>query len=183
MVELIEAGLKTGHAVDGEWRVIWPDGSVHWITGHWQVLMDESGEPLRVVGVNIDATERKRTEEALLELNSALEAQTALLQSREELLKIFVKNVPVGVAMFDRDMRYLQVSDRWCADYSVDSSQILGRSHYEVFPDTPERWKEAHRRGLDGETLRADADRWDRENRAPLWVRWEIRPWRTPTGS
>jgi len=182
LVELIDAGLKTGHAVDGEWRVIWPDGSVHWITGHWQVLMDESGESLRVVGVNIDATERKRAEEALLELNSVLEAQTALLQSREELLKIFVKNVPAGVAMFDRDMRYLQVSDRWCADYSVDSSQILRRSHYEVFPDTPERWKEAHRRGLDGETLRADDDRWDRENRAPMWVRWEIRPWRTPSG-
>jgi len=182
LVELIDAGLKTGHAVDGEWRVIWPDGSVHWITGHWQVLMDESGESLRVVGVNIDATERKRAEEALLELNSVLEAQTALLQSREELLKIFVKNVPAGVAMFDRDMRYLQVSDRWCADYSVDSSQILRRSHYEVFPDTPERWKEAHRRGLDGETLRADDDRWDRENRAPMWVRWEIRPLRTPSG-
>jgi len=182
LVELIAAGLKTGHAVDGEWRVIWPDGSIHWIAGCWQVLMDESGEPLRVVGVNIDATERKRAEEALLELNSVLEAQTALLQSREELLKIFVKNVPAGVAMFDRDMRYLQVSDRWCADYSVDSSQILRRSHYEVFPDTPERWKEAHRRGLDGETLRADDDRWDRENRAPMWVRWEIRPWRTPSG-
>ena len=80
--------------------------------------MDESGEPSRVVGVNIDVTERKRAEEALLEVNRNLEAQAALLQSREELLKIFVKNVPAGVAMLDRDMRYLQVSDRWCADYS-----------------------------------------------------------------
>ena len=94
----------------------------------------------------MDVTERKRTEEALLEVNRTLEAQAALLQSREELLKIFVKNVPAGVAMLDRDMRYLQVSDRWCADYSVDSSQVLGRSHYELFPDIPPRWKEMHRR-------------------------------------
>ena len=83
--------------------------------------------------------------------------------------------------MLDRDMRYLQVSDRWCADYSANSSQILGRSHYEVFPDIPERWKAVHCRALDGETLRADEDRWDREGRT-TWVRWEVRPWKTPDG-
>jgi len=128
-----------------------------------------------------DITDRKRAEEELLEMNRALEAHSSLLQSREDLLKIFVKNVPVGVAMFDRDMRYLQVSDRWCADYSVDSSQVLGRSHYELFPDIPPRWKEMHRRGLDGETLRADEDRWDREG-GTAWLRWEIRPWKTHNG-
>src|SRR5438552_12388844 len=125
--------------------------------------MDESGEASRVVGVNINVTERKLAEERLLELNRSLEAQAALLQSREELLKIFVKNVPAGVAMFDRDMRYLQVSDRWCADYSVDRSQVVGRSHYELFPDVPQSWKDLHRRALEGETLRADEDPWNRE--------------------
>ena len=163
VIELVDAAMKSGQPTKGEWRVVWADGSVHWIAGRWQVFMDASGEPSKMIGVNIDVTERKRTEEALLEVNRTLEAQAALLQSREELLKIFVKNVPAGVAMLDRDMRYLQVSDRWCADYSVDSSQILGRSHYELFPDIPQRWKEMHRRALEGETLRADEDRWDRE--------------------
>src|SRR5947207_9770852 len=106
--------------------------------------MNESYDPFRVVCVNIDVTGRKRTEEALLEVNRNLEAQAAVLQSREELLKIFVKNVPAGLAMLDRDMRYIQVSDRFCADYSVTSSQVLGRSHYELFPDIPQRWKEMH---------------------------------------
>jgi PAS domain S-box-containing protein len=128
-------------------------------------------------------TERKRTQDALLYMNRTLEAQTALLRSREDLLKIFVKSVPAGVAMLDRDMRYLQVSDRWCADYSVDSSQLLGRSHYELFPDVPQRWKEMHRRVLDGETFRAQEDRWDREDGTTLWVRWEVRPWETPSGT
>jgi PAS domain S-box-containing protein len=129
-----------------------------------------------------DITDRKRAEEALLEMNRALEAQSSLLQSREELLKIFVKNVPAGVAMLDRDMRYLQVSDRWCADYSVDSSEILGRSHYDLLPDMPEHWREVHRRSLEGETLRADDERWDRKGGTTVWVRWEIRPWRTSSG-
>jgi PAS domain S-box-containing protein len=106
----------------------------------------------------------------------ALEKRTTELQAREELLKIFVKNVPVGVAMLDREMRYLQVSDRWSADYGVDASQILGRSHYETLADMPDRWKEIHRRALDGETLRADEDRWDRKS-GTTWVRWEVRPW------
>lgn len=123
-----------------------------------------------------DVTERKQAEEALLKVNRALEAQAAALQSREDLLNIFVKNVPAGVAMFDRHMRYLQVSDRWCADYIIDSSQVLGRSHYEVFPDVPERWKQIHCRALKGETLRASEDRWDRQG-GIAWVRWEVRPW------
>jgi len=182
VMELVDCALKTGQPTTGEWRVLWPDGSIHWITGRWQVFMNESGEPFRVVGANMDVTGRKRAEEALLEVNRNLEAQAALLQSREELLKVFVKSVPAGVAMLDRDMRYLQVSDRWCADYSVDSSQVLGRSHYELFPDIPQSWKEMHRRALEGETLRADEDRWDREGGTTTWVRWEIHPWRTPSG-
>jgi PAS domain S-box-containing protein len=181
VMELVDCALKTGQQARGEWRVRWPDGSIHWIAGSWQVFMDKSGEPLRVAGASMDVTRLKRTEEALLEVNRTLEVQGALLQSREELLKIFVKNVPPGVAMLDRDMRYLQVSDRWCADFSQDSSKVPGRSHYEMFPDIPDRWKQIHRRALAGETLRAEEDRWDREGGA-TWLRWEIRPWQNLDG-
>ena len=131
-----------------------PDGSLVWLEKRARAFFDEQGKLLRMIGMVADITERKRTEEALLEVNQTLRAQTGLLQSREELLKIFVKSVPVGVAMLDREMRYLQVSDRWCADYSVDSSEVLGRSHYDLFPDIPPLWKEMHSRALGGETLR-----------------------------
>ena len=181
VIKLVDAAMKSGQPTKGEWRVVWADGSVHWIAGRWQVFTDASGEPSKMIGVNVDVTERKLAEEARLEVNRALEAQAALLQSREELLKIFVKHVPAAVAMLDRDMRYLQVSDRWCVDFSLDSSQLLGRSHYEIFPDIPDRWKQLHRRALAGETLRADEDRWDREG-GTTWLRWEIRPWQNLDG-
>jgi len=163
------------------YRMLRPDGSVVWLEKRARAFFDEQGKLQRMIGMVADITERKRTEEALCEVNRTLEAQTGLLKSREELLKIFVKNVPAGVAMLDHEMRYLQVSERWCADYSVDSSQVLGRSHYDLFPDTPPRWKEMHRRALAGETFRADEDRWEREG-GTTWVRWEILPWKTPMG-
>lgn len=149
-----------------------------WTSATYTPTLDANGTASGWVAVVLDITERKRAEQKLHQMNRALEAQRTVLQTREELLKIFVKYVPAGVAMLDRDMRYLQVSDRWCADYGVDSSQVVGRSHYELFPDIPDRWKEVHGRCLAGETVRADEDRWDRES-GTKWIRWEIRPWRS----
>jgi PAS domain-containing protein len=103
-------------------------------------------------------------------LASDVDLANEALRASEELLKVFVKNVPAAVAMLDRDMRYLQVSDRWCSDYLPGRAQVLGRSHYEIFPDVPDRWKEVHRRALQGETLRADEDRWDGQN-GTHWAR------------
>jgi len=74
--DLVNQSLTTGVPAQAEWRVVWPDATVHWVAGRWRVLMNEAGEPLRMVGVNIDVTDRKRTEEALSEVNRKLiEAQ------------------------------------------------------------------------------------------------------------
>ncbi len=48
---------------EGEWRVIWPDGSVHWLLGRAWLFKDEAGNSERLVGANIDITDRKRSEE------------------------------------------------------------------------------------------------------------------------
>jgi PAS domain S-box-containing protein len=112
VAKLIEGSFLTGKPTGGEWRIVWPDASVHWIASRWQVFKNENGESVRMLGVNIDATERKLAEQAVVQAKCTLEKQASILQSREELLKIFVKNVPAGVAMLDREMRYLQVSDR-----------------------------------------------------------------------
>jgi two-component system, cell cycle sensor histidine kinase and response regulator CckA len=62
-VRRVEQSLETG-AFEGEWRVIRPDGAVRWLFGRGWAFRDESGRPLRLIGVNIDITERKQAEEA-----------------------------------------------------------------------------------------------------------------------
>jgi PAS domain S-box-containing protein len=65
IVALTREMVRTGQPAEEEWRAVWPDGSVHWIAGRAQVFMDESGKPSRMLGVNIDVTERKQAEAAL----------------------------------------------------------------------------------------------------------------------
>ncbi len=50
-----------------EFRVVWPDGSIHWLYGKGQVLRDSQGKPVRMVGVNMDISERKHAEAAVRE--------------------------------------------------------------------------------------------------------------------
>ena len=145
-------------------------------------IKDSSGGTVGISGIARDITERKLAEESMRQMNHALEEKTALLQSREELLRVFVKSVPAAVAMLDRDLRYLQVSDRWCSDNGVEASELLGRLRYEVGPEMPERWKEVNRRALDGETLRVDEDRWESDG-ITRWARWEVRPWTNTDGT
>jgi PAS domain S-box-containing protein len=66
-LRLVELSIKTGQPVEGEWRVTWPDGSVHWLMGRFQVFKDDKGMPLHMTGVNLDITKRKWAEEALRE--------------------------------------------------------------------------------------------------------------------
>lgn len=55
-----------------EFRVVWPDGSIHWIYGPGTIFRDDEGRPVRMVGVNWDVTDRKEAEFALLESRTRL---------------------------------------------------------------------------------------------------------------
>lgn len=105
--------------------------------------------------------------------------QAQIARQRDAYLKLLIEQAPVAIAMFDRDMHYLAASDRWIEEYNLIGRDIIGHSHYEIFPNIPDRWKEAHRRGLAGETLGAEEDPYQRLDGTMSWERWEIRPWRT----
>src|SRR5262245_28881363 len=96
---------------------------------------------------------------------------------KAERLRHLIARVPAGVAVLDRDMRYVLVSERWLDDFRLTERDIIGRCHYEVFPDIPERWKEVHRRCLRGAVERCEEDCFFRADGSVDWTRWEVRPW------
>lgn len=105
------------------------------------------------------------------------------LSRSREMLGLFINDAPAAMAMFDRNMRYLHVSRRWMSDFGLGERSLTGLSHYEVFPEIPEGWKDAYRRGLAGESLSADGDRFERADGSQQWIRWEVRPWHEADGS
>lgn len=65
--EALKRSIETRTPLDTEFRVLWPDGSIHWILAKADPYIGADGKPERMLGVNIDVTERRRAIEALTE--------------------------------------------------------------------------------------------------------------------
>lgn len=157
--------LAEGKEYDLELDMVTAKGNQTWIRTIGRAEY-EAGKIVKIYGIIQDINERKKWE-------MTLAAQTSILWS-------FVEHAPAAVAMLDQEMRYVALSQRWIEDYKIPLSkeEIIGKSHYEVFPNISQQWKEIHSRGLNGEVLKRDEDVW----RPPGWdkdqvIQWEIRPW------
>ncbi len=105
------------------------------------------------------------------------------LQENEHKLQLFIKYAPASIAMFDREMCYVAASQRWVDDFHLNSVEsIIGRSHYELFPNIPEQWKRYHQSGLAGATEKCDEDFFIYSDGSEQWLRWEIHPWYRSNG-
>ncbi len=149
-------------------RLEMADGTHRWIDHRKYPLKDEDGRVIGIFGICPDITEP---------IDAAHK-----LQENQELLQLFIEHAPAAIAMFDREMRYIAASQRWGQDYGLDTASLAGRSHYEVFPEIPDRWKAHHQRVLAGEDLYCDEDRFVRADFSIQWLRWELHPWRTAEG-
>lgn len=130
---------------------------------------DRDGNVIGLIGVIKDITHRKQTEISL--------------KYREWLARFFLEHTPIPAAVFDTEMRYLIVSERWLKDYRLEDQNIIGISYYEVFPETPQRWKEIHQRCLAGAVEISEEDQFIRADGTIDWLKWEVRPWYDETGA
>jgi PAS domain S-box-containing protein len=141
------------------------DGVTTWYAYVTSTPFHRGSEVVGSIAAVSNITTRRRMERAL--------------QESEQLMRLFVDRVPVAVAMFDPEMRYLLTSQRWLQEYGVEEGEVLGRRHYDVFPETPAHWHEAHRQALAGHTVQSAEDRLPRRDGRVDWVSWQVFPWYT----
>jgi PAS domain S-box-containing protein len=117
-------GKELNRALDGighyntEFRVVWPDGTVHWLFGKGEVFRDFNGKPIRMLGVNMDISERKYADQALRE-------------SEERFRRVFEEG-PLGLALVGKDYRFAKVNSALCQMVGYSEPELLQMSFTDI---------------------------------------------------
>ncbi|WP_321430679.1 PAS domain S-box protein [uncultured Methanolobus sp.] len=104
------------------------------------------------------------------------------LAEEKEKLRLFIEHAPVSLVMLDRNMRHVAVSRQFLDDFSLGDRDIIGLNHYDIIP-LDDKYKEIHRRALQGEVITIDEHRFEEEDGKAHWLRGEVRPWKTANGT
>ncbi len=99
----------------------------------------------------------------------------------QRLLKSFVQNAPVALAITDRRLRFIEVSPRWRSEHGL-RGQVRGRRLQDVFPEAYPRLGVTWHRVLDGETISTERVAVPCPDGKTRWMRVEVAPWRDAAG-
>jgi len=111
-------------------RVVWSDGSVRWLSIRKQVFFDRSSAPERpiyAILAALDVTDRKQTEIELQENRAKLQQQLAEIEA-------IYQTAPIGLAVLDSDLRFLQVNQRLAEMNGFPIEAHIGRTVRELLP-------------------------------------------------
>jgi PAS domain S-box-containing protein len=103
------------------------------------------------------------------------------IEESEEKNRLFIEYAPAAMAMFDKEMRYVSVSKLWMKEYDL-AGDIIGKKHYELFPNILQRWKDVHSRCMKGAVEKSDDDYYEKDDGTPVWLKWEVHPWYNAPG-
>lgn len=104
-----------------EYRLRHKDGSYCWVEDSRRLTRDSNGMAKELVGVWANITERKQLEEELA--------------SREQQLNGFFSNATAGLALFDRNLRYVQINDTLAKMNGVAAVEHLGKTPRQILPE------------------------------------------------
>ncbi|HEX8851049.1 MAG TPA: ATP-binding protein [Gemmatimonadaceae bacterium] len=141
-----EAGIASGAPFDLDYRVIHPDGSVHYIASRARVLTDDDGRPVRLVGTNRDATAERTAAAERERLLAATEAALAAADFERRQLETVLAHLPVGVTLAEAPGGKLLVSNPavrqiWGLDTLAAAVAHYSRLYVGYRPGTDRRYE------------------------------------------
>ena len=95
----------------------------------------------------------------------------------QELLRRMFGGAPIGVGVFDTAMRCITADGRLREEMPAGGGDPIGRNFYDVFPQTPPHWRDAHRRCLAGAVEQYDGEPVVHTDGTVAWDRWICWPW------
>lgn len=168
IVEAVDRSRSEGKPFDIELQIVTALDREVWVRIVGKPESEEDGYK-RLYGTFQDIDEKKKAEQALVNEKLRLAA--------------FVEHAPAAVAMFDQNMTYLAVSNRWREDYKLKNT-VVGLSHYEVFPTLSADWKARFAQCLHGAVEKSDEYVWRPQGSdSDRYMCWEIKPWYQYDGS
>lgn len=109
-------------------RVILPDDTVRWVLWRGESQLGPDGKVQNFAGVMIDITTRK-------EIEDELRTSRAEANARFRELQALYQNAPVGLALLDREFRYLRVNQFLAELNGMTVDQMIGRGIFDILPD------------------------------------------------
>ncbi|MCA9420825.1 MAG: PAS domain S-box protein [Nitrospira sp.] len=100
--EAVQRAIQGKQKLDTEFRVLWPDGSVHWIRTIGSVEHDSAGMAIRMIGINWDITETKASQKAILQHTKDLEVSNQELDDFAYITSHDLKEPLRGIANYSR---------------------------------------------------------------------------------
>jgi len=130
-----------------------------------------------------DKIEYQSANEELKKTRETLKNNVSKIKHSNDLLDYIIRHNRSAVAVHDKDLKYIYVSQKYIDEFNVKESDILGKHHYEVFPELPQKWRKVHQKALAGEISSAEKDPFYRNDGSVQWTRWECRPWYESDGT
>ncbi|MBD1812646.1 PAS domain S-box protein [Microcoleus vaginatus DQ-U2] len=149
VLQEIETARQTRSFYSPEYRIVRADnGEIRWLSAFGRYLYDAAGEAVRFIGVLFDATERKKAELALQESEQTVRRQLLEIES-------LYQTTPVGLAVLDKDLRFLRINQRLAEINGLSVEAHIGRTVREIIPDLADAAEPLLRHLLDtGEPMR-----------------------------
>jgi len=116
-------GFKTGEVPQVEFRIVWPNKEVHWIQARGEVLYDADGNPIRMIGLNTNITERKQTEQDLRESEGRFSS--------------LVEHAGDAIFLHNADGAFMNVNQQACNSLGYTRKELLNLHLVDIVVDLP----------------------------------------------